>query len=719
MSQEMTPARIRTGLAVVVALAGLAAMVTVATASSGSDGWLRNDHARRLVVEVDANGTPRLDEVVEVSVDLTRTDGDLDPDSVVVVEVDGGGDEIGEVPVQMEDLSTPNSATIVFAATGTTGAGDARRFHVYFGLDGDGVAGWSGTPLVEVTNSTDEGQAVWRIDNQTGRLSYVKDAGAFSSYDDTTGDDWIGYNTRGSGETGGESDFRGIPNAVFDPSGSDDFFHPAHPTSSSTLEVNGPVRLRIRSEATGAAWVSEWTVGPRTATFEMVAADTPAWWFLYEGPPGGTLEPATDSWIVSDGTESDLTAGPSNADLPDPEWIAYRDGVDDRSLLVVSHTDDSTSDRRTVQDGAMVVFGFGRTNSTPLLTGAGQVMSIELVDDRTLAGLGDRAAAHRTAASVSASALETRPGTTTTSTTTTTTTTTTVPPTTTTTTTTAPTTSTTTPPTTATTEAPTPTTTTQPPETPDARPYRLLDRTGRVYSFPTDPGDPGGAPGKLFGDAVDILTTPTGEGYWILDEEGSVQAVGDAPDLGELDPAVLLPDERAATLSGTPDGAGYWIATDRGRVVSFGTAAGFEDLVDLGIADVLNGPIVDSVATPAGDGFYLLGSDGGVFGLGNARFYGSMGGARLNAPVNAIVADPDGQGYWLVANDGGVFAFSATFEGSMGGVPLNAPIVGMVPYGDGYLMVAADGGVFVFSDLPFLGSLGDEPPIDPVVAIDA
>jgi hypothetical protein len=35
-------------------------------------------------------------------------------------------------------------------------------------------------------------------------------------------------------------------------------------------------------------------------------------------------------------------------------------------------------------------------------------------------------------------------------------------------------------------------------------------------------------------------------------------------------------------------------------------------------------------------------------------------------------------GYWLVGSDGGIFSFGdATFDGSMGGTHLNQPIVGM------------------------------------------
>jgi ribosomal protein L24E len=94
-----------------------------------------------------------------------------------------------------------------------------------------------------------------------------------------------------------------------------------------------------------------------------------------------------------------------------------------------------------------------------------------------------------------------------------------------------------------------------------------------------------------------------------------------------------------------------------------------------------------------------------------------MGGEPLNAPVNGIVPDPDGAGYWLVASDGGIFAFEAAFRGSMGGQPLNAPVVGALANGNGYLMVASDGGIFNFSDEPFLGSLGNQAPLSPVVGV--
>jgi hypothetical protein len=55
----------------------------------------------------------------------------------------------------------------------------------------------------------------------------------------------------------------------------------------------------------------------------------------------------------------------------------------------------------------------------------------------------------------------------------------------------------------------------------------------------------------------------------------------------------------------------------------------------------------------------------------------------------------------------------------MGGAKLNKAISGMVRYGDGYLMVGADGGIFNFSHSPFAGSLGDNPPVRPIVSVSA
>ncbi len=121
---------------------------------------------------------------------------------------------------------------------------------------------------------------------------------------------------------------------------------------------------------------------------------------------------------------------------------------------------------------------------------------------------------------------------------------------------------------------------------------------------------------------------------------------------------------------------------------------------------------------PAAHGYWLVGSDGGIFTFGSATFHGSTGSLRLQRPVVGITPTADEDGYWLVASDGGIFAFGdAGFHGSIPGLglhpaasglpnSLDAPIVGMVPSSDGggYFMVASDGGVFAFGDAQFEGS---------------
>jgi len=156
-----------------------------------------------------------------------------------------------------------------------------------------------------------------------------------------------------------------------------------------------------------------------------------------------------------------------------------------------------------------------------------------------------------------------------------------------------------------------------------------------------------------------------------------------------------------------------------GRVLTFGDARYYGDTLGLR----LNGPILGSVATPTGLGYYMVASDGGVFTFGDATFHGSTGSMRLNQPVRGLVPTADNAGYWLIAADGGVFSFgTAVFHGSIPGVlapgsRLNKPVIGGVRYGDGYLMVASDGGIFDFSSQPFLGSLGGNPPANPIVAV--
>jgi hypothetical protein len=79
----------------------------------------------------------------------------------------------------------------------------------------------------------------------------------------------------------------------------------------------------------------------------------------------------------------------------------------------------------------------------------------------------------------------------------------------------------------------------------------------------------------------------------------------------------------AVALCVTPTGRGYWVCGSDGGVFSYGDAAYHGSIPEPGGADVLNAPIVDMACTPDGGGYWLLGADGGVFTFGNALFYGA------------------------------------------------------------------------------------------------
>jgi peptidoglycan/xylan/chitin deacetylase (PgdA/CDA1 family) len=171
-------------------------------------------------------------------------------------------------------------------------------------------------------------------------------------------------------------------------------------------------------------------------------------------------------------------------------------------------------------------------------------------------------------------------------------------------------------------------------------------------------------------------------------------------------------------MAATPDGKGYWLVGSDGGIFAFGDAQFFGSTG----GTRLNRPVVGMGATPDGKGYWLVGSDGGIFAFGDAQFFGSTGGMALNKSVVGMAATPDGKGYWLVASDGGIFAFGdAQFFGSTGGMALNKPVVGMAatPSGHGYWLVASDGGIFAFADAQFFGSMGGVQLQAPVIGMAA
>jgi hypothetical protein len=175
-----------------------------------------------------------------------------------------------------------------------------------------------------------------------------------------------------------------------------------------------------------------------------------------------------------------------------------------------------------------------------------------------------------------------------------------------------------------------------------------------------------------------IASTPSGNGYWLLNAYRWATAFGQAGQPDQIGCTGLNGAKGSWTgAASSPTGNGFFLASSNGALVGCGDAVPFVGLT----SETLNAPVVGMAATPDGKGYWLAAADGGVFSFGDATFNGSMGGTHLNAPVVGMAATPDGKGYWLAAADGGVFSFgSAPFEGSMGAMSMNAPVVGMATY---------------------------------------
>ncbi len=141
--------------------------------------------------------------------------------------------------------------------------------------------------------------------------------------------------------------------------------------------------------------------------------------------------------------------------------------------------------------------------------------------------------------------------------------------------------------------------------------------------------------------------------------------------------------------------SGYWLTGSDGGIFSFGPSF-YGSTGGL----TLNQPVVGLASSPDGKGYWTVARDGGVFSFGDAAFKGSLPGLVTTTDIVGMAADPATGGYWLVGSNGGVYSFGAPFEGSLPGKTTVSDIVGMAPTatGKGYYLVGADGTVYPFGD---------------------
>jgi hypothetical protein len=215
-------------------------------------------------------------------------------------------------------------------------------------------------------------------------------------------------------------------------------------------------------------------------------------------------------------------------------------------------------------------------------------------------------------------------------------------------------------------------------------------------------------------------------GYWLVAGDGGIFTFGHAAFYGSTGNIHL--QRPVVGMTPTGDRRGYWMVATDGGMFAFGDARFFGSIPGVGlhpagsgIAPSLAKPIVAMVASPTGNGYLLVASDGGVFAFGDARFHGSCPGiGGCNGAVVAVVPDAGELGYWVVTATGHVYHFGDANPNSCQTTGTPAPITGAVASasGNGCLLVNSQGHVYNFGDAPNLGSApgGIPAPIEGIVA---
>jgi hypothetical protein len=257
-------------------------------------------------------------------------------------------------------------------------------------------------------------------------------------------------------------------------------------------------------------------------------------------------------------------------------------------------------------------------------------------------------------------------------------------------------------------------------------PYELVARScqSHIVARTTFQVTSGAPPATKADQYVGIVTTPDGQGYWLVRSGGTVSAFGDARSYGSLPTGTARAAGGIIGMARTYDARGYWLAAADGAVYDFGDARDYGSPVTA--HEPLIGPVTGLAATPTGKGYWLLSAGGHVYGFGNARVEG-MPGSRL-APYDAIEARPAGGYVITAADDGGVYVYPGGMLVSGGpGAAVAATQVGtaVTPSGNGAWQVGMDGGVITWGqgtptgDASFYGSVPSQGETlqAPVVAI--
>ena len=221
---------------------------------------------------------------------------------------------------------------------------------------------------VAVTEVTLHGDMdCFRVATPTATYLLGKAGAGLASLLDPAGRDWVSF--KPGGQARGE--YRGLPKCGQPAK----LFHCGYgfgqyPTANpfaSRVTRREPGRVRIDSETADGTSAGCWDFYPTHAVFTLRRIARPTYWFLYEGTPGGGMDPADDFVVRPDGTRTPL-GEPWHGSV---RWACFGAKECPLGLVVAAlqDTEPGATDSHVLwpferqNDGSfqdMTVFGFGR-----------------------------------------------------------------------------------------------------------------------------------------------------------------------------------------------------------------------------------------------------------------------------------------------------------------------------------------------------------------------
>ncbi len=202
--------------------------------------------------------------------------------------------------------------------------------------------------------------ATFLLDSASGGLSGMLDG---------EGRDWIAYRPEPWNQypPSAASSYRGVPNLVFH-SDYDGAGHPGHDRGTTTVTSDSTVSCRTP----GGPWTWTWTFHAGHAVLDVTSvSDDAAYWFLYEGPAGGTYQPR-QTYMASDRSAPDYAQYDhykGGEEVAQRQWYYFGLAGVPTVLYMIQPEPDTLADHYSLlgndtigiysSDG-MVVAGFGR-----------------------------------------------------------------------------------------------------------------------------------------------------------------------------------------------------------------------------------------------------------------------------------------------------------------------------------------------------------------------